>query len=94
MCTSLHGMASGSDTESALMSFDPISPGPGIWLYFTAPYEFTFLLDQYLKNRGIRQKTNIHYIYPLNRGTCNISFVFILIDASSHIVCYAMGKVF
>ncbi|MHB8560749.1 MAG: NAD(P)/FAD-dependent oxidoreductase [Thermoplasmataceae archaeon] len=32
-----------------------------------APYEFTFLLDQYLKNRGIRQKTNIHYIYPLNR---------------------------
>ena len=32
-----------------------------------APYEFTFLLDQYLKDRGIREKTNIHYIYPLNR---------------------------
>ncbi|OWP55951.1 MAG: N-acyl homoserine lactone synthase [Thermoplasmatales archaeon B_DKE] len=32
-----------------------------------APYEFTFLLDQYLRERGIRDKTNIHYIYPLNR---------------------------
>ena len=32
-----------------------------------APYEFTFLLDQYLRNRGIRDKTKIHYMYPLNR---------------------------
>ncbi|EQD65054.1 FAD-dependent pyridine nucleotide-disulfide oxidoreductase, partial [mine drainage metagenome] len=32
-----------------------------------APYEFTFQLDQYLKLRGIREKTEIHYIYPLNR---------------------------
>lgn len=32
-----------------------------------APYEFTFLLEQYLKSKGIRDKTNIHYIYPLNR---------------------------
>ncbi len=32
-----------------------------------APYEFTFQLDQYLKLKGIRDKTEIHYIYPLNR---------------------------
>ena len=32
-----------------------------------APYEFTFLLEQYLRSRGIRDKTNIHYLYPLNR---------------------------
>lgn len=32
-----------------------------------APYEFTFLLEQYLRSKGIRDKTNIHYIYPLNR---------------------------
>ncbi|MCL4420363.1 MAG: NAD(P)/FAD-dependent oxidoreductase [Candidatus Thermoplasmatota archaeon] len=33
-----------------------------------APYEFTFQLDQYLRNRGIRDKTEIHYTYPLNRA--------------------------
>ncbi|MCL4343058.1 MAG: NAD(P)/FAD-dependent oxidoreductase [Candidatus Thermoplasmatota archaeon] len=32
-----------------------------------APYEFTFQLIQYLKLRGIRDKTEIHYVYPLNR---------------------------
>jgi sulfide:quinone oxidoreductase len=32
-----------------------------------APYEFTFMLDHYLRKRGIRNKTNIHYTYPLNR---------------------------
>ncbi len=32
-----------------------------------APYEFTFLLEHYLKSKGIRDKTNLHYIYPLNR---------------------------
>lgn len=43
-----------------------------------APYEFTFLLDQYLRNRGIRDKTNIHYIYPLNR-------VFTMVNVSTFI---------
>ncbi|MCL4330077.1 MAG: NAD(P)/FAD-dependent oxidoreductase [Candidatus Thermoplasmatota archaeon] len=32
-----------------------------------APYEFTFQLDQYLRLKGLRQSTEIHYIYPLNR---------------------------
>ncbi|MHB1742736.1 MAG: hypothetical protein ACYCSA_09270 [Thermoplasmataceae archaeon] len=36
---SLHGMAFGSVTESALISFDPISLGSGNRLYFTAPTE-------------------------------------------------------
>ncbi len=32
-----------------------------------APYEFTFQLDRYLRRRGIRDKTDLHYIFPLNR---------------------------
>lgn len=32
-----------------------------------APYEFSFQLDRYLLRRGIRDKTEIHYIFPLNR---------------------------
>lgn len=32
-----------------------------------APYEFTFQLLDYLKSRGIRDKTEVHYVYPLNR---------------------------
>lgn len=32
-----------------------------------APYEFTFQLDRYLRRRGIRDKTEIHYTFPLPR---------------------------
>ncbi len=32
-----------------------------------APYEFSFLLDDYLRKRGIRDKSEIHYVYPINR---------------------------
>ncbi len=32
-----------------------------------APYEFTFLLEEYLNFHGLKDKTEIHYIYPLNR---------------------------
>lgn len=32
-----------------------------------APYEFTFQLDRYLRRRGIRDKTEVHYTFPLNR---------------------------
>ncbi|AKA49007.1 N-acyl homoserine lactone synthase [uncultured archaeon] len=32
-----------------------------------APYEFTFQLDRYLRRRGIRDKTELHYTFPLNR---------------------------
>lgn len=32
-----------------------------------APYEFTFQLDQFLRLKGIRERTEIHYVYPLNR---------------------------
>lgn len=32
-----------------------------------APYEFTFQLDRYLRRRGIRDKTELHYLFPLNR---------------------------
>lgn len=32
-----------------------------------APYEFTFQLDRYLRRRGIRDRTEIHYTFPLNR---------------------------
>lgn len=32
-----------------------------------APYEFSFQLDRYLLRRGIRDKTEIHYMFPLNR---------------------------
>ncbi len=32
-----------------------------------APLEFAFLLDEWLGKRGIRQATEIHYLYPINR---------------------------
>ena len=32
-----------------------------------APYEFTFLLEDYLRHKGIWDKTEIHYVYPLGR---------------------------
>jgi sulfide:quinone oxidoreductase len=32
-----------------------------------APLEFVFLLDEWLRHRGLRQKTEIHYTFPLNR---------------------------
>jgi sulfide:quinone oxidoreductase len=32
-----------------------------------APLEFVFLLDEWLEHRGLRQKTEIHYTFPLNR---------------------------
>ena len=32
-----------------------------------APLEFVFLLDEWLQHRGLRQKTEIHYTFPLNR---------------------------
>jgi sulfide:quinone oxidoreductase len=32
-----------------------------------APLEFTFLLEDWLSKRGLRQKTEIHYLYPINR---------------------------
>jgi len=32
-----------------------------------APLEFTFLLDEWLHKRGLRDQTEIHYLYPLPR---------------------------
>lgn len=32
-----------------------------------APLEFVFLLDEWLQRRGLRSKTEIEYLYPLNR---------------------------
>jgi sulfide:quinone oxidoreductase len=32
-----------------------------------APVEFTFLLDEYLTHRGLRDQTEIVYTYPINR---------------------------
>jgi sulfide:quinone oxidoreductase len=32
-----------------------------------APLEFVFLLEDWLQRRGLRDKTEIHYTYPLNR---------------------------
>ncbi len=32
-----------------------------------APLEFTFLLDEWLRKRGLRDRTEIHYLYPLPR---------------------------
>ncbi|HEV2238608.1 MAG TPA: FAD/NAD(P)-binding oxidoreductase, partial [Ktedonobacterales bacterium] len=32
-----------------------------------APLEFVFLLEDWLHHRGLRQKTQIQYLYPLNR---------------------------
>ncbi|HEU4740116.1 MAG TPA: FAD/NAD(P)-binding oxidoreductase [Meiothermus sp.] len=32
-----------------------------------APLEFTFLLEEYLTRRGLRDKTEITYTYPINR---------------------------
>lgn len=43
-----------------------------------APYEFTFQLDRYLRRRGIRDKTELHYIFPLNR-------VFTMENVSAHV---------
>ncbi len=43
-----------------------------------APYEFTFQLDRYLRRRGIRDKTELHYMFPLNR-------VFTMENVSEHV---------
>jgi sulfide:quinone oxidoreductase len=32
-----------------------------------APLEFTFLVEDYLRRRGLREKSEIHYVYPINR---------------------------
>jgi len=32
-----------------------------------APLEFTFLLDEWLRKRGLRNRTELHYLYPLPR---------------------------
>lgn len=32
-----------------------------------APLEFTFLLDEWLRRRGLRERTEIHYLFPLPR---------------------------
>jgi sulfide:quinone oxidoreductase len=32
-----------------------------------APLEFMFLLEDWLHHRGLRAKTELHYLYPLNR---------------------------
>jgi len=32
-----------------------------------APLEFTFLLDEYLRKRGLRERTEITYLSPINR---------------------------
>ena len=32
-----------------------------------APLEFTFLLDEWLRKRGVRGRTEMHYLYPLPR---------------------------
>lgn len=32
-----------------------------------APLEFTFLLDEWLRKRGLRERTELHYLYPLPR---------------------------
>lgn len=32
-----------------------------------APLEFTFLLDEWLRKRGLRERTEIQYLYPLPR---------------------------
>ncbi len=32
-----------------------------------APLEFTFLLDEWLRKQGLREKTEMHYLYPLPR---------------------------
>jgi sulfide:quinone oxidoreductase len=32
-----------------------------------APLEFTFLLDDWLRQRGLRQRTEINYLFPLSR---------------------------
>jgi len=32
-----------------------------------APLEFTFLLDEWLRQRGLRERTELHYLYPLPR---------------------------
>jgi sulfide:quinone oxidoreductase len=32
-----------------------------------APLEFTFLLDEWLRKQGLRERTELHYLYPLPR---------------------------
>lgn len=32
-----------------------------------APLEYTFMLDEFLRRRGLRDKTEIHYVFPINR---------------------------
>ncbi len=32
-----------------------------------APLEFTFLLEDFLRQRGLRDQTEIHYVFPINR---------------------------
>ncbi len=32
-----------------------------------APLEFTFMLEAWLRDRGLRDKTDLHYVFPINR---------------------------
>lgn len=32
-----------------------------------APLEFTFMLEAWLRDRGLRDKTEMHYVFPINR---------------------------
>jgi len=32
-----------------------------------APLEFTFMLEAELRNRGLRENTQLHYVFPINR---------------------------
>lgn len=40
----------------------------GPFQYPPGPYEFTMLLDEFLKRKGIRNQTNIHFLSPLDRA--------------------------
>lgn len=62
-----HSLELGNSLESFKGGKIVVGPSSIPYQCPPAPYEFTFLLDQYLRSRGIRDKTEIHYVFPLNR---------------------------
>lgn len=40
----------------------------GPFQYPPGPFEFTMVLDEFLKRKGVRDKTNIHFLSPLDRA--------------------------
>ena len=80
MMTSIPGLAENAETfyteETAVKMFKALREFQGGRVVITvgvphkcpmAPLEITFMLNDYFKDRGIRDKVQLHYTYPIGR---------------------------